>query len=473
MLTLSEMRRHYKPKIPQLLKQKTGIVFEEIKTPSIDPLVKPHFPCSKQIVAVQGRRGTGKKLPKSRIGIVFSGGPAPGAHNIVSGIFDTLSKQDSLVGFIGGPGALVTGYHKELKAAEIDRFRNQGGFDLLGTGRTKIETAEQFRSISNVAKKLKLDGIVIVGGDDSNTNAALLAEHFLKEKVPTSVIGVPKTIDGDIQNRFVPIPFGFDTAAKIYSEMIGNLGYDTLSSLKYFHFVKLMGRSASHLTLECALKTHPNVALISEENKTVSSLACELADWVESREKNPYGIVLVPEGLFESSIDQNLPRDAHGNINLSQIETEKFLIEAVHSELKKRRFKGRFEPHAHFYGYEGRCGHPSNFDANYSYALGTVAALLILHRYTALMAYVGNLSRPTSQWTFGGAPLPPLLKMEERHGELKPVIEKALVDLQGKPYKLLQKKRPQWRAHSAYVNVGPMQFEGKAELTDSIPLILC
>lgn len=465
MLTLSDVRRWYQPKVPALLLDPKFVVFEKIKTLPVDTSVEAHFPLTKQIQAVRGMEGSSTLAP-TKVGIVFSGGPAPGGHNVVAGIFDTVS---SVIGFIGGPEALVTGTYKELTASEVDHYRNQGGFDLLGTGRTKIETTVQFQTVLSVVKKLKLDALVIIGGDDSNTNAALLAEYFLKENCPTCVIGVPKTIDGDIQNPYIPISFGFDTAAKVYSEMIGNLARDTISSLKYFHFVKLMGRSASHLTLECALKTQPNVTLISEEKR---SFVKDLADWVESRQKTPYGIVLVPEGLLEGMLDPSLPKDEHGNVNLSSVETEQFVIEAVRKELEGRNFRGKFDPLPHFYGYEGRCGHPSNFDANYSYALGVTAALLAAHRQTALMAYVGDLQKPPSEWSFGGAPLVPLLKMEERKGVLKPVIHKALVDLESRPYKALQKHRAEWMHHSNYQNPGPIQFEGDPQITDSIPLIL-
>jgi pyrophosphate--fructose-6-phosphate 1-phosphotransferase len=471
MLTLSDQRRRYTPKIPALLQDPRSVAFEKIKTLDVDHEVASLFPLTSKTSALKGCEGS-CTLQMPKIGVVFSGGPAPGGHNVVAGIFDTLGAGN-LIGFLGGPDAIVSGSYKELKKAEIDHYRNQGGFDLLGSGRTKIETPEQFQAVLNVVKKLKLDGLVIVGGDDSNTNAALLAEYFLKEKAPTCVIGVPKTIDGDIQNPYVPISFGFDTAAKIYSEMIGNLAQDTVSSLKYFHFIKLMGRSASHLTLECALKTHPNITLISEEKKPFQTQIKELADWVESRAKTPYGIVLVPEGLLEATLDvAGALKDSHGNINLSGISTETFLMESLQRELTARNFKGKFEPLAHFYGYEGRCGHPSNFDANYSYALGITAALLVLHRQTALMAYVGQLDRPPSEWTFGGAPLTPLLKMQKRNEVLKPVIDKALVDLNGKPYKALEKNRAAWMKHSAYENPGPLQFAGDPLITDSIPLIL-
>ncbi len=475
MLTLSDLRRRYQPKIPSLLQDPASIVLEKIDTLTIDTQVEPYFPLTKNGVALEGKKGSSQIYPPTKIGVFFSGGPAPGGHNVVAGIFDTLCRLrniDPLIGFQGGPAALVSGVYRELKAAEIDHYRNQGGFDLLGSGRTKIETPDQFQAVLNTVKKLHLDGLIIVGGDDSNTNAAHLAEYFLKQNVSISVIGVPKTIDGDLQNPYVPVSFGFDTAAKIYSEMVGNLAHDTLSSLKYFHFVKLMGRSASHLTLECALRTRPNVTLISEEKKPYQRIIQELADWVESREKNPYGIVLIPEGLLESMLDKTQEKDSHGNVNLSIVNTENFVIEALKKELAKRHFKGKFEPIGHFYGYEGRCGHPTNFDSNYSYALGIVAAVLVLQRRTALMAYVGKLHKSPEEWTIGGAPLVPLLKIEQRQGALKPVIEKALVDLQGTPYRLLQKYRPAWLHHLNYENPGPIQFEGDAKITDSIPLLL-
>mgnify|MGYP001590671069 CR=1 FL=1 len=455
MLTLADQRRDYLPKIPQLLQE--NVTFEKTNTMSVDPQVEPHFPLTKNIQALKGVRGTGSALP-AHIGVVLSGGPAPGGHNVIAGIFDTL-HGGKLYGFLGGPEALVTGEYKELKKGEIDHFRNQGGFDLLGTGRTKIETPEQFTAVLNTVKKLKLDGLIIIGGDDSNTNGAVLAEYFKKENCPTCVIGVPKTIDGDIQNPYVPISFGFDTATKVYSELIGNLCFDARSSLKYFHFVKLMGRSASHITLECALQTRANFTLISEEKKPIKNVIQELTDWIDSRKKNPYGVVLIPEGLLESVPDEipgTIERDAHGNINVSIIETEKFLIGEVEKELKKRSVKAQLLPH--FYGYEGRCSFPTNFDCNYSYALGKVAAHLVHHRQTSLMAYVTNLHLLPSEWIFGGAPLVPLLKMHERKGSLKPVIEKSLVDLKGKQFLTLQKNRAAWLEHSDYLSPGPIQF---------------
>ncbi len=512
MLTLADARRSCQPKIPSLLSRPLSVAFQTIDTLLAPAEITSLFPLTSISCVIQGieSRISSETAP-SKIGVVFSGGPAPGGHNVVAGIFDTLcqmTRNSSLIGFLGGPGAIVSGSYIPLDAAKLKAYRNQGGFDLLGSGRTKIETPDQFQAVLAVVSKLKLSGLIIIGGDDSNTNAAHLAEYFLKEKSATCVIGVPKTIDGDIQNPYVPISFGFDTASKIYSEMIGNLAQDTLSSLKYFHFVKLMGRSASHLTLECALKTQSNITLISEERKSFKMVVEELTRWVQMRtvQKMPYGIVLVPEGLLETMPDlaplfqavaktspeefpeplastwHQLPeriqkqllidKDPHGNVNLSAIETELLLMEAVQKQLKKNRFEGVFQPLAHFYGYEGRCGHPSNFDANYSYALGCTAALLAVHRQTAQMAYVKGLHLPPSEWTFGGVPLPSLLKLSTRSGALKPVIDKAVVDLNGAPFQKLAKHRTDWMWHCNYINTGPIQFYGDPSLTDSYPLIL-
>ncbi len=484
MLTLSDARRSYKPKIPQLLAQPLSVAFQDEKKLPVSNEISPLFSHTSALSVVSGHQGRLETAPL-RIGVAFSGGPAPGGHNVISGLFDTLQKMGkhhSMIGFLGGPGAIVSGNFRELKSSDIDHYRNQGGFDLLGSGRTKIETPDQFKSVLDVVTKLKLDGLVIIGGDDSNTNAALLAEYFLKHNASTRVIGVPKTIDGDIQNPYVPISFGFDTAAKVYSELIGNLARDTLSSLKYFHFVKLMGRSASHLTLECALKTHPNITLITEEKKPLQHIVQELANFIEQRaaKKTPYGMILIPEGLLEVIPDIPpailakllLDKDSHGNVNVSAIETEKLLMELVQEELSRRNFSGPYQPLGHFYGYEGRCGHPSNFDANYSYALGCTTALLIAHRYTGMMAYVNNLHLPPSDWTFGGVPLAPLLVLSERKGTLKPVIDKALIDFKSAPYKRFLSHRMTWKNHSDYESSGPIQFAGDVSLTDSCPLIL-
>lgn len=505
---LGDARRSYQPKIPPFLHHPESVVFHPVEKPVVDPKIASLFPRSSDASVVQASfKSPAVQSAAVKIGVLFSGGPAPGGHNVIAGLFDTLKKMrddNQLIGFLEGPGALISGSYREIEAEEVDHFRNQGGFHLLGSGRKKIETPQQYQDVLAVVQKLKLDGVVIIGGDDSNTNAANLAEYFLQNQLSTRVIGVPKTIDADIQNRYVPISFGFDTASKIYSEMIGNLAYDTLSSLKYYHFIKLMGRSASHVTLECALKTHPNIALITEEKKSFKQIIQELTNWVQERDsqKTPYGIVLVPEGLIELMPDlvllshakpeelrdpfastwHSLPeriqkqmlieKDSHGNLNLSAIKTELLLIESIQKELAKRHFKGTFKPQSHFYGYEGRCGHPSNFDANYSYALGSTAALLVLNRLTGMMAYVKDLHTDPSEWKVGGVPFPPLLQLEERNGTIKPVIGKALVNPQSVPFKRLLQQRSNWLYHHAYQNPGPIQFEGPHSLTDSVPLIL-
>ena len=398
------------------------------------------------------------------------------------------------------PAALFWGKLFLLTESKIAPFRNQGGFDLLGSGRTKIETPEQLQGAAASAKNLNLDGLVVIGGDDSNTNAAILAEYFLSNNIQTRVIGVPKTIDGDLQNTHVAISFGFDTATKIYSELIGNIGKDALSAKKYYHFIKLMGRSASHIALECALKTHPNAVLISEERKTLAQITTFLADLIMRRfeKKKNYGLILIPEGILEfmpemkiliaemgnlspasKAVFETLPKrvqqqllldkDPHGNVNLSAVETELLLIESVQNELKKRDFPGKFNPLPHFFGYEGRAGMPSNFDANYCYAPGHTAALLIAHGFSSYMSCIENLTAPPASWTCSGLPLTSLLHLEERKGKQKPVIAKAFVDLQGKAY---QKLSTDWALNDDYQCPGPIQFFGDAAVTDSIPLIL-
>ena len=419
-----------------------------------------------------------------RVGVVFSGGQASGGHNVISGLFDAL-HGGVLFGFLGGPSGIVEDQSTLLTKELIDPYRNQGGFDLLGSGRTKIETEAQLEASLKTCQRLKLDGLVIIGGDDSNTNAAILAEYFLKKECPTCVIGVPKTIDGDLQNEHVAISFGFDTATKVYSEMIGNIERDALSAKKYTHFIKLMGRSASHIALECALKVHPNLTFIGEEvaaqKRTVASLVAELADLIEKRAslgKN-YGVILIPEGLIEfipekTSLikDLGLELDPHGNIQVSHIHTEKMLIEKVTEELQKRGFSGKFNPVAHFFGYEGRAGYPSNFDANYCYALGCVAASLLFQGKTGYMACVKGLIRPFSEWTAAGIPITSLLNIEIRKGAPKPVIQKALVNLDKDPFKKFSALREAWAFDDDYQFPEPIQFYGPSELTDSRPMML-
>ncbi|QCD77181.1 pyrophosphate--fructose-6-phosphate 1-phosphotransferase [Vigna unguiculata] len=366
---------------------------------------------------------------KLKIGVVLSGGQAPGGHNVISGIFDYLQERaqgSTLYGFRGGPAGIMKCKYVELTSEYIYPYRNQGGFDMICSGRDKIETPEQFKQAEETAKKLDLDGLVVIGGDDSNTNACLLAENFRSKNLKTRVIGCPKTIDGDLKCKEVPTSFGFDTACKIYSEMIGNVMIDARSTGKYYHFVRLMGRAASHITLECALQTHPNITIIGEE--------------------------------------------------VAKIETEKMLIQMVETELEKRReegkYKGEFKGQSHFFGYEGRCGLPTNFDATYCYALGYGAGALLHSGKTGLISSVGNLCAPVEEWTVGGTALTALMDVERRHGKFKPVIKKAMVELEGAPFKKFASLRDEWALKNCYVSPGPIQFSGPGSDVTNHTLIL-
>lgn len=453
-----------------------------------------------------------------KLGVVLSGGQAPGGHNVIAGVYDYLqthAQGSILYGFRGGPAGIMRNKVVEITAEVLYPYRNQGGFDIICSGRDKIETPEQFQQAVDTVSKLQLDGLVVIGGDDSNTNAALLAEHFRAKKVKTHVIGCPKTIDGDLKSKQVPTSFGFDTACKIYAEMIGNIMVDARSTGKYYHFVRLMGRAASHITLECALQTHPNVAIIGEEvhaqNKTLRQVTNRIADVVCKRAhlgKN-YGVVLIPEGLidfipeiqhliaelnellastgcdehgnwknklnpacralFDSlpySIQEELllERDPHGNVQVAKIETEKMLISMVETELFARRhektFAGSFKGQAHFFGYEGRCGMPTNFDATYCYALGFAAGALLHMGQTGLIASVDNLTAPPAEWGVGGTALTELMDVERRRGKNKPVIKKAMVEMDGAPFKKFASLRDAWAVEDSYVSPGPIQFSG-------------
>lgn len=477
-----------------------------------------------------------------KVGVVLSGGQAPGGHNVISGLYDALKKlnpKSKLFGFQNGPSGIVQNRHIEITEQILAAYRNQGGFDLIGSGRTKIETEEQFQAAEDTAKTLDLDGLVIIGGDDSNTNAALLAEHFLNRGIKTKVVGVPKTIDGDLKNAYIEASFGFDTAAKTYSEIIGNILRDTLSAKKYYYFIKLMGRSASHITLECALQTHPNLTLISEEvesNKnSLMDLIQEISDLVCQRAEKgkDYGAILIPEGIVEfipefkqlikelnellspekshlANIESKalkeekveymakqltqpstkcyealpqeiqiqllLDRDPHGNVQVSKIETERLFIEMVKKELKDRQkkglYKGKFSGQPHFCGYEGRSCMPSNFDSQYCYALGHVAALLIDCGATGYMSCVQNLFQTVETWEIGGIPLISMMHLEKRHGKDKPVIQKALVDLAGPVFSKFVKERDDWKLQDDYQYPGPVQFFGPSELTETTTLTL-
>jgi len=425
-----------------------------------------------------------KKRPL-RVGILLSGGQAAGGHNVITGLFDGLKKLGSeveLLGFLGGASGLIKGATLPLTEQLLASYHNQGGFDLIGSGRTKVETPEQFQAAKKAVTELNLDGLVVVGGDDSNTNAAFLAEEFQAGGLKTVVIGVPKTIDGDLKNEQIEVSFGFDTASKIYSGLIGNLLRDLLSAKKYYFFIKLMGRSASHITLECALQTHPNLALIGEEVaekklslKAVTDQICTLIQQRAALNKS-YGAILIPEGLiefmpeFQTAIEK-VELDPHGNVQVSKVDTERLLIQQVEEELARRGFKGSFQAQPFFFGYEGRSAYPSPFDATYCYGLGHVAALLIAHKANGMMASLRGLTRPVEEWEPVGVPLVSMMGVEMRHGKEKLVIKKALVDLKGAPFKKFAAERKRWETEDDYRFPGPIQFFGPAEL-NQVPLTL-
>ncbi|KAL2473474.1 Pyrophosphate--fructose 6-phosphate 1-phosphotransferase subunit beta 1 [Forsythia ovata] len=469
---------------------------------------------------VPGASGDTPSVQGLKIGVVLSGGQAPGGHNVISGIFDYLQdrcKGSTLYGFRGGPAGIMKCKYVILTPEYIYPYRNQGGFDMICSGRDKIETPEQFKQAEETALKLDLDGLVVIGGDDSNTNACLLAENFRSKNLKTRVIGCPKTIDGDLKCKEVPISFGFDTACKIYAEMIGNVMVDARSTGKYYHFVRLMGRAASHITLECALQTHPNITLIGEEvaanKQTLKSVTDYIADVICKRAElgYNYGVILIPEGLIDfipevqhliaelneilaqETVDEAglwkkklepqslhlfellpsaikdqlmLERDPHGNVQVAKIETEKMLIQMVETELELRKqggvYNGHFKGQSHFFGYEGRCGLPSNFDATYCYALGYAAGALLETGKTGLISSVGNLAAPVEEWTVGGTALTLLMDVERRHGKFKPVIKKAMVELEGAPFKKFASMREEWALNNRYINPGPIQFVGPA-----------
>lgn len=542
---LQRARLKYEPVLPKSLQNiKTLSVIKAPNQSHEKPSTQTAnlFPLTYQFPPLELIAGPEQASSPLRVGVVLSGGQAPGGHNVIAGLFDALKKlnaESRLIGFLDGPSGIVKDKTLEITETLLENYRNQGGFDLIGSGRTKIETEEQFQAARAAAEQHQLDGIVIIGGDDSNTNAALLAEYFLACQCKTSVIGVPKTIDGDLKGGGIEISFGFDTASKNYSETIGSLMRDALSAKKYFHFIKLMGRSASHITLECALQTHPNLALISEELaaekkslKNLVEMICDLISQRASKGKD-YGVILIPEGVIEfipemktlieelngllaetkphhSTLEQlageqekinyiekllsneslscfqTLPkenqaqlligRDAHGNVQVSKIETERMFIEMVKKELKQRSkegsYKGSFSPLAFFCGYEGRSCLPSNFDCQYCYSLGMVAAILINAKATGYICQLRNLSKPVEQWTPGGIPLTSLITMEKRGGKDKPVIQKALTDLQGKPFAAFKEQRTAWAENDYYVDPGPIQFFGPKELTDNMTMTL-
>ncbi len=451
----------------------------------------------------------------STIGVLFSGGQAPGGHNVISGIFDALrenSPSGRLIGFLGGPSGLIDNSYVELDAKQIADYRNAGGFDLIASGRTKIETEAQFSGCLDTARKHNLDAIAIIGGDDSNTNAALLAEYFAKNNQKTSVLGVPKTIDGDLKNNWVEVSFGFDTATRVYSELIGNIARDALSAKKYWHFIKLMGRSASHVTLECALQTQPNITLIAEEVaakklslQNIVEIVCETII-ARHKDGNNFGIALLPEGLIEfipemqgliteindllaantpiadlpeklssPNLFQSIPptireqllldRDPHGNVQVSRIETDKLIAQLVAEHLAQHHPEIPFSFHCHFLGYEGRASFPTHFDATYCYSLGKTAFLAAVHQLSGYMVSVMQLAQPVEQWHPVALPIACLMNLEQRHGKLKPVIEKALVTLEGPAFAHFAAQRTTWATNNAYLYPGPIQFFGPTSIT--------
>lgn len=529
---LQKVRAAYQPKLPQSLRGNVSLK-EGAPTQSVadQAEIKALFPNTYGLPLVEFVPGESAGVQNPiNVGVILSGGQAPGGHNVICGIFDELKKLNSanrLFGFLMGPGGLIDHKYKELTADVIDEYRNTGGFDMIGSGRTKLEKEDQFESGIKILRELNIKALVIIGGDDSNTNACVLAEYYAAKKYGVQVIGCPKTIDGDLKNSQIETSFGFDTACKTYAEVIGNIQRDANSARKYWHFIKLMGRSASHIALECALQCHPNICIVSEEveknNQTLDDIVTYIAGIVAKRaaDGNNFGTVLIPEGLIEfipamkrliaelndllatpeaqqvgkdgirayvlgklskenASIYESLPRtvanqltmerDPHGNVQVSLIETEKLLSEMVAGKLdewkKAGKYTGKFAAQHHFFGYEGRCAAPSNFDADYCYSLGASASQLIAAGKTGYMAIVKNTTAPAQEWKAGGVPITMMLNMEKRNGEMKPVIKKALVELEGAPFKEFAAHRAEWAQNTCFVYPGPIQYFGPTEVCD-------
>lgn len=528
-------RAAYGPKMPEVLKKNLKIVAGEATHSVADQDdIKRLFPNTYGMPTLTFEAVAGEPSHEQmNVGVILSGGQAPGGHNVISGIFDGLkrfNKENKLYGFLGGPSGLVDHEYVELTSEIIDEYRNTGGFDIIGSGRTKLETQEQFEKGREICQKLGINTVVIIGGDDSNTNACILAEYYKTKGYGINVIGCPKTIDGDLKNEMIEVSFGFDTACKVYSELIGNIQRDANSAKKYWHFIRLMGRSASHIALECALQTQPNFAIVSEEvaakKLSLKKIVEAIVEVIVKRGNagQNFGTVLIPEGLIEfipavkvliaelndmladktefntlTTDDEkrefvinhlkdesketflslpvgiarqlSLDRDSHGNVQVSLIETEKLIIDMVKrrlAELKESgEYKGKFSAQAHFFGYEGRCAAPSNFDADYCYSLGYTASLLAFNGKTGYMASVRNLARPVSEWIAGGVPITMMMNMERKSGVMKPVIQKALVDLEGKPFTYFKEHRNDWGGVEArYVYPGPIQYFGPKEVCD-------
>ncbi len=532
---LQKARYQYSPKLPGMLRNgiseicvKEGNATQSVADQEKIAALFPNTYGEKEITFEKGENTSAAK--KQVVGVILSGGQAPGGHNVICGLYDALkatSKENVLYGFKNGPIGLLEDNYVEFDDAYIDAYRNTGGFDIIGSGRTKLETEEQFAVAAKVCEKHGITAIVIIGGDDSNTNAAVLAEYFAAHNTGVQVIGCPKTIDGDLKNEDIECSFGFDTATKTYSELIGNIERDANSAKKYWHFVKVMGRSASHVALECALETQPNICLISEEvaakKQSLSEIADYIANAVEKRSANGnnFGVAIIPEGVVEfvpefkaliaeinellagnkteefnalgsweekyafiekgltaesmavfailpQTIQQQLflERDPHGNVQVSLIESEKLFSALVKDKLTERGFTGKFNALHHFFGYEGRCAFPSNFDADYCYSLGYNAFMLIQYGYNGYLSKVSNLSKPAEEWVAGGMPITKMMNIERRNGEDKPVIKKALVELDGKPFKFFEANRDTWAVETAYTYPGAIQYYGPTEVCD-------
>jgi len=533
---LQKARYEYKPKLPNVLKNISLVkVIKGKLTSSVSDAdeLKNIFPNTFGLPLINFEVGEKQDSEPINVAVILSGGQAPGGHNVIAGIYDSLKKLNSkskLFGFLGGPSGLIDNEYIEMSENLINEFRNTGGFDIIGSGRTKLEKEEQFEKVLVNLKKLNISALVIIGGDDSNTNAGILAEYYVKNNSGVQVIGVPKTIDGDLKNDMIEASFGFDTATKVYNELIGNIQRDANSAKKYWHFIKLMGRSASHIALECGLQTHANITIISEEVEKKHYSLQDIVEYIanvivkRSDAGKDFGDVIIPEGLIEfipdmkkliSSINnlleankvefekineleekrkfvlsklendlQNIyamlpkdiasqmimERDPHGNVQVSLIETEKLLIELVGKKLseykKAGKYNGKFSARNHFFGYEGRCAAPTNFDADYTYSLGYSATVLIAAKVTAYMVSIRNLSMESSKWLPGGVPLTSMMNIENRKGGNKPVIKKALVELEGKPFKELVANRSKWELENDYVYQGSIQYFGPSEIVD-------
>ncbi len=542
---LHKERLNYKPKLAGILSK--GINNVKVSLGENTTAVKDKEEIKELFRDVYGQpivsfndNGETLNQTKKNVGVILSGGQAPGGHNVIAGLYDALKQSNpanKLYGFLGGPSGIIEGKYIEFDDKYIDSYRNTGGFDIIGSGRTKLETEEQFEQTLKTCKSLDIDAVVIIGGDDSNTNACMLAQWLKAKNTGIQVIGCPKTIDGDLKNSQIEISFGFDTATKTYSELVGNIERDANSAKKYWHFIKLMGRSATHVGLEVALQTQPNITLISEEveakKQSLKSIVDYITDVVVKRSnagKN-FGVALIPEGLIEfipemktmisnlndilavlekdsafvnasnedkyrtieqkldstnASVFNSLPdlikaqllmdRDPHGNVQVSKIETEKLLIEMVKTNLKKLKaegkYNGKFSEQAHFFGYEGRCAAPSNFDADYCYSLGYNAFALILGGFTGYLSCIKNLTEPANKWMAGGVPLTMMMNMEKRHGKMKPVIQKALVELDGPVFKEFEANREKWALNDCYVYPGAIQYFGPSEVCDVTTITL-